>query len=375
MNIGILKEPPARERRVALTPAGVQALVGGGNQVFVERDAGVASHFSNEEYQSVGGTIVYTSDEVFGRSNILLKISSPTQDECQRLVESQTLFSFLHLAIAKTTVMKSLLSRRVCAIGYELIEDGDGNLPILQVMSEIAGQMSSQIAARFLESNNNGRGIVLGGITGIPPATVVIIGAGAVGGAAARMALAAGAEVIILDKELSRLRTLEQRFNYRVITSLANEYNLKKALRFADVVVGAVLIKGERAPHLVTEEMVRSMKPGSLIIDVSIDQGGCIATSRPTTLDNPTYVLHDVIHYCVPNIPANVARTATHGLTNALLPYLLALAHDGVDQAIASNSGLAKGVCTYDGECTNEAIAKRFEMGWKEIRPATSTAV
>ncbi len=273
MNIGILKEDPQRERRVALTPAGVQALVGGGHQVFIEKNAGEASHFGDDKYQAVGAHIVYTSDEVFGRSNVLLKISSPTEADCERLVDSQTIFSFLHLAVASTRTMEVLLRKRICAIGYELIEDANGDLPILQVMGEIAGQMTCTIAARFLESSNNGRGIVLGGITGIPPATIVIIGAGTVGQAAARMALGAAAEVIVLDKDVSRLRALEARFNYRVVTSVANEYNIRKALQFADVVIGAVLIKGERAPHVVSEEMVRSMKPGSIVIDVSIDQG------------------------------------------------------------------------------------------------------
>jgi len=367
VNIGILKEDPSHERRVTLTPAGVQTLVSAGNQVFIEQDAGNASHFSNEEYRAVGANIVYTSDEVFGRSEILLKISPPTEDDCKRLVDGQTLFSFLHLAVAKTKVMELLLAKRICALGYELIEDAHADMPILQVMSEIAGQMSIQIAARFLESKHNGRGIVMGGITGIPPATVVIIGAGTVGHSATRMALGAGAEVIVLDKELSRLRTLEQRFNYRIVTALTNEYNLKKSLQFADVVIGAVLMKGERAPHVVSENMVRTMKPGSIIIDVSIDQGGCVETSRPTTLDNPTYIMHNVIHYCVPNIPANVARTATYGLTNALLPYLLEITQKGIDRALTENPGLAKGVCTYHGECTKEAIARRFEMGSKPI--------
>ncbi len=368
MNIGILKEDPQRERRVALTPAGVQALVGGGHQVFIEKNAGEASHFSDDKYQAVGANIVYTSDEVFGRSNVLLKISSPTETDCEHLVDSQTVFSFLHLAVASTKTMEALLRKRICAIGYELIEDGEGQLPILQVMGEIAGQMTSTIAARFLESNNHGRGIVLGGITGIPPATIVIIGAGTVGQAAVRMALGAAAEVIVLDKDISRLRAVEARFNYHVVTSVANEYNIRKALQFADVVIGAVLIKGERAPHVVSEDMVRSMKPGSIVIDVSIDQGGCFATSRPTTLANPTFVWHDVIHYCVPNMPANVARTATYGLTNALLPTLQCIALKGVDGAIRSDAGLARGVCTYQGACTRPEIARRFELDPVDIQ-------
>jgi alanine dehydrogenase len=362
VNIGILKEDPKHERRVVLTPAGVQALVSAGNQVFVERDAGTASHFSDEDYSAVGAHIVYTSDEVFGRSELLLKISPPNEADCQRLIENQTLFTFLHLAVAKTKVMEALLRKRITAVGYELIEDAHGDLPILQTMSEIAGQMSIQIAARFLESSNNGRGIILGGITGVPPATVVILGAGTVGTAAARMAMGAGAEIIVLDIELSRLRAIEQRFNNGIITAVANEYNLRKALQFADVVIGAVLNKAERAPHLVTEAMVQKMKAGSIIMDISIDQGGCVATSRPTTLENPTYLLHNVIHYCVPNIAANVARTATYGLTNALLPSLLEIARKGTGPALLENKGLSRGVCTYAGECTKEAIARRFEL-------------
>ncbi len=362
MNFGILKENPVRERRVALTPAGVQTLVSAGSQVYIEKDAGNASHFTEEEYRSVGGTIVYTRDEVFGRSEVLLKISPLTDEECEKLVDSQTLLTFLHLAIARTKTMEMLLRKRITAIGFELIEDRNGDLPILQVMSEIAGQMSTQVAARFLESSSNGRGIVMGGITGIPPATVLIIGAGTVGAAAARTAFALGAEVIVLDKDLSRLRSLQKCFNFRIATEIANDYNIRKSLQYADVVIGAVLIKAERAPHVMTEDMVQQMKPGSIIVDVSIDQGGCIATSRPTTLESPTYVLHNVLHYCVPNIPANAARTATYGLTNALLPILTDIAEKGTDRALIENPGLVRGVCTFRGACTQDAIARRFEL-------------
>jgi alanine dehydrogenase len=368
VNIGILKENPAHEWRVPLTPAGVQSLVSGGNHVYIEKDAGKASHFSDDEYARVGATVVYSSDEVFGRSEIILKISSPSVEDCERLVDSQALFTFLHLAIAKTRVMEILLHKKICAVGYELIEDAEGELPILQVMSEIAGQMSTQIAARFLESKSNGRGIVMGGITGIPPATVLIIGAGTVGQAAARIAIGLGAEVMVLDKDLRRLRSLQNRFEFRISTAIANEYNILKALQYADVLIGAVLIKAERAPHVVTEDMVKHMKPGSIVIDVSIDQGGCIATSRPTTLETPTYLLHNVIHYCVPNIPANVARTATYGLTNAMLPYLLEITQKGIDGAILENPGLAHGICTFRGACTRDEIARRFEMESTDIQ-------
>ena len=368
MNIGILKEDTLRERRIALTPAGVQSLVSSGNQVYIQKDAGIASHFKNEQYEAVGGRIVYTSDEVYGRSEILLKVSPPTVDECELLTDGQTLFSFLHLIVGKSKKVELLLKKNICAIGYELIEDQNGDLPILQVMSEIAGQMATQVAARYLESSTNGRGIVMGGITGVPPATVLIIGAGTVGHAAARMAYGLGSEVIILDKDLRRIRSLANEFNYRIVTAIANEYNIKKVLQFADVVIGAVLIKSERAPHVITEEMVKLMKPGSILVDVSIDQGGCIETSRPTTLENPTYVLHDVIHYCVPNMPANVSRTATYGLTNALLPYLMEISQMGLRKALEADQGLSRGVCTFGGRCTNESIARRFEMQSHEIQ-------
>jgi alanine dehydrogenase len=368
MNIGIVKENRKNESRVSLTPAAVQSLVGIGCIVYIEKDAGYASHFSDDQYKAVGAKVVYSCDEVFGRSEIVLQVSPPTEEDCQRLNENQIFFTFLHLPVAKSKIIQILLQKKICSAGYELIEDDNENLPILQVMSEIAGQMTPQIAARLLESSNNGRGIVLGGITGVPPASVVILGAGAVGLAAARMALGAGAEVTVLDKDLVRLRSIANTFGYHIGTAVANEYNLMKTLHFADVVIGSVLIKGERTPHLVTEEMVKKMKPGSIIIDVSIDQGGCVETSHPTTLENPTYTLHDVIHYCVPNIPASVARSATHGLTNALLPYVMEVVEKGLTRALKENTGLAKGICSYNGQCTNEAIGRRFQIESKDIQ-------
>jgi alanine dehydrogenase len=367
MNIGIVKEDARRERRIALTPAAVQSLIGSGNKVYVERDAGSASHFTNEEYKMVGAQIVYTNDEVFGRADMVLKISPPTEDDCSRLSNGQILFSFLHLPVLKTQIMKSLLDKSICSIGYELIEDDAGNLPILQQMSEIAGQMCIHVAARHLESSNNGRGIVLGGISGVPAALVVILGAGTVGQAATRTALGVGAKVIVFDKDVSRLRLIEQMFDRRVSTMVINQFNLSRMLRNADVLIGAVLMKGEKTPHLITEEMVKQMKPGSLVIDVSIDQGGCVETSRPTTIENPTYILHDVIHYCVPNMAANVSRTATYGLTNAMLSYVFEITEKGIYRAVQENAGLAAGVCTFKGNCTIETVARRFEVEPAEI--------
>jgi len=362
INIGILKEDPSRERRVGLSPAGVQALTGEGCAIFIEKGAGEASHFLDDEYQKVGAQTVYSRDEVFGRSDIVLKVSSPREEDIRNLRPSQVLFSFVHMGTARPSIIAEILERKITTIGYELIQDENGELPILTTMSEIAGQLCTQIAARLLGTVNRGRGIIMGGVTGIPPATVLILGAGNVGRSAARMALASGAEVIVLDRDLSRLRAIASHTDHRVVTGLVNEYNLRKSVRFADVVIGAILIKGEKTPHIVTEEMVREMKPGSVIMDISIDQGGCIETSRPTTLENPTYVVHDVVHYCIPNIPATVARSATYGLTNALLPYLLEIARYGVEGAIMRNRGLAAGVYTHNGVCTNPAIARRFEL-------------
>jgi len=362
MNIGILKEDTNRERRVALTPAAVQSLTQAGNTVYLEKGAGAASHFPDEEFKIVGANVVYAGEEVYGRSEILLKISPPSETVCDRLLDSQILFSFLHLAVARTSTFAALLRKKICSISYELIEDEQGNLPILQGMSEIAGQMAIQVAARHLESSHNGRGVVLGGTAGVPPSLVVIVGAGTVGQAAAATALGVGAKVIVFDHDLSRLRVVRDRFDRRVDTVVTSSYNLTRALRNADVAIGAVLIKGERAPHVVTEEMVRQMKPGSIIIDASIDQGGCVETSRPTTIEEPTYILHDVVHYCVPNMAANVARTATYGLTNALLPYILEITTKGLSRAIQENVGLQRGVCTFGGACTLEPIARRFEV-------------
>jgi alanine dehydrogenase len=369
MNIGILKEDPRHERRIALTPAAVESLIVLGNSVYVEKDAGIASHFSDEDYKSVGASVVYTPDEVYGRSNLLLKISSPTIEQCERLINGQMLCSFLHLPVANPRIIGSLLRKKICSIGYELMEDPSGNLPVLRAMSEIAGQMTIQVAARYLESRNNGRGIVLGGITGVQPGLVVILGGGTVGQAAAETALGIGANVIVFDKDLERLRWIRNRFPNRVTTSVTSAYNLSKALRNTDVLIGAIMNKGERAPHVVNEEMVKHMKPGSIIIDVAIDQGGCIETSRPTTLENPTYTLHDVIHYCVPNMAANVARTATYGLTNSLLPFLMEIVQKGIHKAMTENAGLRAGVCTIDGQRTKNILNPAVETEPSFVEP------
>jgi alanine dehydrogenase len=367
MRIGILKETQLEEKRIALTPAGVKLLIDYGHQVFIEKDAGLQSRFTNDDYEKVGAKIVYSLEEAINRSELVIKVAPFTEDEALKINQGQIVFSFLHLFMRRK-VLEIFLARKVTSIGFELVEDEDGNLPILSVMSEIAGQMSIQIAARYLEKNFDiSRGMLLGGISGVAPAAVVILGAGTVGTNAARTALGVGAQVIILDKDIKKLKRIEELLGKSVTTVVLNPYTIERAVKFADVLIGAVLIKGEKTPHIVTEEMVKTMKPGSLIIDVSIDQGGCVETSRPTTISNPVYIAHNVIHYCVPNIPALVSRTASYGLNNAIVGYVLEIAENGIEEAFKANIGLSKGVCTYDGNCTNETLSELFDIEFKKL--------
>lgn len=367
MTIGILKEEASGERRVALTPAGVQTLVAAGQTVYVQHEAGLLTLFSDEEYQQAGAVINYTAQEIVNRGQIVLKISPPNDFELSLLGNGQSIFSFLHLAVSQRKHLEILLDRHVSSVAYELIENSRRDLAVLQVMSEIAGQLSMQVAGHFLQSREGGRGILLGNIPGVAPASVVILGAGTVGRTAARVALGLGAEVTVLDNDLSRLRELHNTFPVKVNTATATAYNLAHTVKYADVVIGAVLLKGERSPHLVTEQMVKTMKMGSVIIDASIDQGGCVETSRPTTLEDPIFTRHGVVHYCVPNMTAAVPRTASVALTNALLPYVLEAANLGMPHAFLADPGLAAGVCTYQGACTNAAVAKAFDLKPKNL--------
>ncbi len=362
MNIGILKEMGPLDPRVALSPAGAQSLVSAGHIVHIERQAGAQALFQDDEYIAAGAAIVYSPEEVINRSQVVLKVSAPSERELQLLSKGQAIFSFLHPAISKRKQIDLLLQREATAVAYELIENSQGELPLLQVMSEIGGQISMHIAAHYLQGKDGGRGILLGSIPGVPPASVVILGAGTVGRTAARVAAGMGASVTVLDKDISRLRQIEELLQWRITTASATSYNITRAVGYADVVIGAVLLKGEKTPHLVTEEMVKGMKPGSVIIDVSIDQGGCVETSRPTSLNDPIFIRHGVVHYCVPNMTATVARTATAALTNAFLPYLLEIAELGVEQSLRTNPGLAKGVCTYAGQCINAVVARTFDL-------------
>ncbi len=367
MNIGILREEVSIERRVALSPAGVEDLTSQAHNVYVLHQEPARTIFRDEDYQIAGATITYSSEEIINRSDLVLKVSPPTDPELRLLREGQTLFSTLHLAVSRGKVLEKLLENRVTAIAFELIENEKGDLALLQVMSEIAGQIAIQVGAHFLQAGQGGRGTLLGSIPGIPPANVVILGAGTVGRTAARIALGMGANVTVLDKDLTRLRELEHLFQWKISTSIATSYHISRCVRFADVVIGAVLLKAEKAPHIVTEAMVKEMKPGAVIIDASIDQGGCVETSRPTTIDDPVFVTHGVTHYCVPNMPAVVARTATMAMTNALMPYILQVCEEGIEAALRNNRGLSKGVCTYQGACTNEIIARIFDFKSRSI--------
>lgn len=367
MRIGIPKEILFDEKRVALAPAGVDTLVRAGHCVYIQSGAGNESHFHDEEYRSVGADIVYSLEEVIQRSELIAKITPLTNEEVELLEENQILFSFLHLVLGKKNIIKTLLKKNITAISYELIEN-NGQMPVLQSMSEIAGQIALHIGEKYLKSDiPNSRGILVGGISGVAPAAVVILGAGVVGFNAARAATGRGAQVIVLDKDVYKLRRIQNVLGKNITTVAANPYTIARGVKFADILIGAIQVSGIKSPHVVTEEMVKTMKKGAVIIDVSIDQGGCIETSYPTTISNPTFVKHNVIHYCVPNIPALVSRTASYGLTNTSIKYLTNIADNGLINALLGDEGLCKGVCFHQGSCNNEALANIFSLDFKRL--------
>jgi len=372
LDIGIPVERSSSERRVALTPAGVERLVRRGNRVFVERWAGQGAGFTDDEYVKAGAQLSYSAEEVYGRADLLLKVLSPTPDEIALLPIGKMLMSFLQPGVMPRQGFHDLLERRLFAVAMELIEDRPGNAPILTAMSELAGPMSIQIAAHLLLSSGGGRGVLLGGAPGIPPAVVVILGAGAVGTTAARTALGNGAQVVVLDRDLERLRQIDSRFGPAVTTMFADARNVGRASAFADVMIGAAAIRGDRTPMVVTEEMVRKMRPGSVILDLSIDQGGCVEGIRPTSIAEPTYIRHDVVHYAVANMPANVARTATYALTNVILPYAREIAAQGIEAACAADHGLRRGCVTASGKCLRPRLAERFGVRFADVTELVS---
>lgn len=362
MEFGVPREVRDLEKRVGLTPAGVLALVQAGHTVYVEKDGGTGAGFSDENYRQAGAQVVYSAAEVYGRSDIVVKVTRPTAQEHRLFRPGQTIFSFLHLPVASPDLLQALVEREITAIAYEMIEEDDGVRPVSVPTSEVAGRMTPLIAGRLLQSHMNlpgqrGLGILLSGIPGVPGAVVVIVGAGVLGLNAVRAFVGAGAEVTVLDIDVRRLQHVDEQFDSRVTTMFSNKFNLRRVTEFADVLVGAVSAPSSRAPMVVTRNMVRRMRPGSVIIDFSIDQGGCVETSRPTTLRDPAYVAEGVIHHCVPNMTSAFARTTSYAITNAALPYLLAIGEFGILDALKQQRALARGVNLYQGNLAHPTVA------------------
>ena len=348
MNIGIPKERRAFEYRVGLFPAGVKILTQMGHTCYVEHDAGLGAGFSDQEYIQAGAKIVYTPHEVFGRADLLLKVARPTLEELEWLQPETALAGLLHLGSARHDKIEKLIEKEITAISYELITLPDGTVPIRKPLSQIGGVLAAQIGAKLLQNNEGGKGILMGGMPGVPPAEVVIIGAGIAGTCAAKAFVGMGAHVTVLDTNINALEVIHDILPC-VVTMVSNPVNLERACAYADIVVGAVLVHGEHPPIVVTREMVRAMKPRSVVMDISIDEGGCVETSRPMTNEKPTFIEEGVIHYCVPNMPSVVARTSTYAFLNAALPFITELVTKGIDRAIAENPSIESGVSTYQG--------------------------
>lgn len=362
MIIGLPKEIKDRENRVAATPSGVRELVQSGHQVLVEQGAGLGSGFPDQQYQAEGAQIVPAAADAWA-ADMVIKVKEPQASEYEYLRPGLLLFTYLHLA-ADEALTRELVRREVTGIAYETVELPNGTLPLLTPMSEVAGRMATQMAAYYLMQPHGGKGKLPGGVPGVSPAQYAIIGGGVVGINAAKMALGMGAQVLILDNNLDRLRYLDDVLHGRIITQAANDYRIAEAVRTADVVIGAVLVKGARAPHLVSREMIASMQPGSVVVDVAVDQGGCIETTHATTHSDPVYTVDGVTHYCVANMPGAVPNTSTLALSNATVPYMKKLADLGAEAAMQADPVLARGLNTYRGTVTYAAVAEAFGMDY-----------
>jgi alanine dehydrogenase len=367
MRIGTVREVKDNEYRVGLVPGGVKALTDSGHSVLVEAGAGLGSGIPDEAYLAAGAEMVPTAADVWGLADVVVKVKEPVASEYGGLRPGQVLFTYLHLA-PLPALTGTLLERRVTGVAYETITLADGSLPLLTPMSEVAGRMAIQVGARYLERVHGGRGVLLGGVPGVPPAEVIIIGAGVVGMNAAKMAVGLGARVTILDKSVAKMQYVDDVFGGRVATLMSNPVNIANAVARADLLVGAVLIPGAAAPKLVTRPMVASMKKGAVIVDVAVDQGGCIETTRVTTHSEPTFEVDGVVHYCVANMPGAVPRTATFALTNVTLPYLLAMANKGLVQSLREDPSLLPGVNTYDGHLTCAPVGEAQGLPVKSLR-------
>jgi len=367
MNIGVINESSKIENRTGLTPSSVSILVERGHTVYIQAGAGLKAGYTNEEFAALGGKIVFTKEEVFGRSDLVLNISPLNEEECGLIKEGQILFGFYHLAVVKKANVEILLKKKVTMIGYEIVQDEDESLPFLESLSEIAGQMCLVISGHYLQTNLGGRGVVIGGVVSVPPATAVIIGSRVLAKSAIKAMLGAGAHTIALSSNMERLRAIEEMTSGRAVTLMSSKYNVERMTKIADILIGAVLRPGERAPVMITKEMVKKMKKGSVLIDLAIDQGGCSETSRLTTLEQPTYTYEGVIHYCVPNITSTVSRTSSKVLSNLVVSYLLHIGEKGVDRALREDMSLAKGTYIHHGDLIRKSIAERFCLAHKKI--------
>jgi len=368
IRIGVPRESSNEERRVSISPSGVAVLAANGHNVIVGEGAGKGAHFTDNEYSEAGAEIASSDADLYTKSDLIVKVGPPTEREVGLMREKQVLISALHLGGTSPTFLKKMMSLGVTGIGFEFIRDSDGTLPIVRMMHEIMGTMAVQIAVRYLESAEGGKGVMLGGISGVPPSNVVILGAGVVGEWAAKTALGFGAHVIVLDNDLGALRSIEHYLGRGITTAMATKQYISQALLTADVVIGAMLTAGQKATVIVTEDMVASMRDGSVIVDTVIDQGGCVETSKATTHSNPTFRRHGVIHYAVPNMPSNAARTATYALTNVLVPYVIKIGDaNSVNEALWTDVGLRNGTYTYRKHLTKKSLAMMFGMPHRDI--------
>ncbi len=361
MIIGVPKEIKNNENRVGVTPAGVIELVRNGHTVYVQSTAGDGSGFIDDEYTKAGATILPSIEEVYGIAEMIIKVKEPIESEYSLIKEDQLLFTYFHFA-SYEPLTHAMIERKAVCLAYETVEKKDRSLPLLIPMSEVAGRMSIQEGAKYLEKPMQGRGILLGGVPGVRPAKVLVIGGGVVGTNAAKMAAGMGADVTIMDNNLQRLRYLDDIMPANVNTFMSNEYNIRELLPTHDLIVGAVLIPGAKAPHLITRDMLKEMRPGTVVVDVAVDQGGCIETCKPTTHENPTYIIDDVVHYCVANMPGAVPYTSTLALTNATLPYALQLANKGWKKACAESDELLKGLNVVQGKVVYQGVAEAFGL-------------
>lgn len=372
MVIGVPKEIKNNENRVALTPAGVTELRKHGHTVYVQVNAGEGSGFEDEEYIAAGAVMLPTIEEVYGIAEMIMKVKEPIAPEYDLIKENQLLFTYFHFASSEELTQAMLAKGAVC-LAYETVERPDRSLPLLVPMSEVAGRMAIQEGAKYLEKPMKGRGILLGGVPGVKPANVLILGGGIVGTQAAKMAAGLGAHVTIMDVSLPRLRYLSDIMPPNVQTMMSNEYNIREMIKVCDLIVGAVLIPGAKAPHLITREMLKQMRPGTVLVDVAVDQGGCIETCHPTTHENPTYVIDGVVHYCVANMPGAVPYTSTVALTNATLPYAIQLANKGWQQACRDNADLKLGLNVVEGKVVYKGVAEAFGLPLTDVSSVLST--